>query len=312
MPRSSQLARLLQALIFGVGLAAVGWLAWNWPIVPVRAVLGALLLVAIGPVVLGIEFLLLGLLGGSRQVPAPGWGQLARAWVAESVDFFQVFQWRQPFRWNEVDDFLPAQVSGRSGIVLVHGFMCNRGIWTPWMKELQRRGVPYVALNLEPVFATIDDYVPLVEAAVARVEQATGKRPLVVCHSMGGLAVRAWLRATRDAQRLRHLVTIASPHAGTWLARFSQMPNGRQMRRGSAWLRQLAADEAALPAPWPPATCWYSNCDNIVFPAETAMLPGADNRLVAGAAHVELVFRAPILAHVLALLEPEPVPAASA
>jgi len=37
-------------------------------------------------------------------------------------------------------------------------------------------------------------------------------------------------------------------------------------------------------------TCWYSNCDNIVFPATTAALAGAEHRLVEGVAHVQMAF----------------------
>ena len=44
------------------------------------------------------------------------------------------------------------------------------------------------------------------------------------------------------------------------------------MRMNSAWLQALKAQE-------PPGraklfVCWYSNCDNIVFPATVAVLPG--------------------------------------
>jgi hypothetical protein len=37
----------------------------------------------------------------------------------------------------------------------------------------------------------------------------------------------------------------------------------------------------------------------VVIPASTATLPGADNRLVRGAAHVELAFEPRVIAHVL-------------
>ena len=53
-------------------------------------------------------------------------------------------------------------------------------------------------------------------------------------------------------------------------------------------MRQLQHDEPATRAAG--LTCWYSNCDNIVFPAGTAMLPGADNRLVEGVAHMQMAF----------------------
>jgi hypothetical protein len=38
-------------------------------------------------------------------------------------------------------------------------------------------------------------------------------------------------------------------------------------------------------------TCFYSHCDNIVFPPSTAMLDGADNRHLVGVAHVHMVNR---------------------
>jgi triacylglycerol esterase/lipase EstA (alpha/beta hydrolase family) len=109
-----------------------------------------------------------------------------------------------------------------------------------------------------------------------------------VCHSMGGLAARAWLKRMKAEARVHHVVTLGTPHHGTWLARFGHGHNGRQMRLLSDWHAELdhdmPADRHAL------FTCWYSNCDNIVFPAGCATLRGADNRLVRGAAHVQLAF----------------------
>ena len=59
-------------------------------------------------------------------------------------------------------------------------------------------------------------------------------------------------------------------------------------RWGGEWVQQLQQEEPAARAAR--FTCWYSNCDNIVFPAGTAMLPGADNRLVEGVAHMQMAF----------------------
>jgi hypothetical protein len=54
--------------------------------------------------------------------------------------------------------------------------------------------------------------------------------------------------------------------------------------------------------------CWYSNCDNVVFPPSVGQLEGADNRLVLGAAHVQLAFTPEVMQSTLALLEsPESV-----
>jgi hypothetical protein len=50
-------------------------------------------------------------------------------------------------------------------------------------------------------------------------------------------------------------------------------------------------------------TCWYSNCDNIVVPASTATLPGADNRLVSAQGHVSMAFSPRVMHESLALLD---------
>jgi triacylglycerol esterase/lipase EstA (alpha/beta hydrolase family) len=171
--------------------------------------------------------------------------------------------------------------------VFIHGFVCNRGVWTPWLRALQAEGGVFIAVNLEPVFGGIDSYVPLIDEAVTRVSVATGQAPVLICHSMGGLAARAWLRSMQADGRVRHVVTLGAPHHGTWLGKFSHFANGRQMRLNGDWVSALARDE-------PPQrralfTCWYSHCDNVVFPASTASLPGARNLHVPGTAHMGLV-----------------------
>lgn len=297
----SRLARLLQLSCAGQLALAAAWLAWRWPMSPVQAVLGALLLPMTPPIVLGIELLV------ARQVartdpgvPAPGAMQLLAAWRRETIEWFRVFWWRQPFRWRNVEDQFPAAAQGTRPVLFVHGFMCNRGFWSPWMQRLRAIGHPCVAVNLEPVFTSIDDYAPIIDAAVQRMTAVTGLAPVLVCHSMGGLAARAWWRAAHGPGRVAGIVTIGSPHRGTWLARFSRRANGRQMQLHSGWLAQLEADEARRPLP--PMTCWYSNCDNVVFPASTATLPGGDNRFVAGQPHVGLAFHPEVIDGTLALL----------
>ncbi len=188
----------------------------------------------------------------------------------------------------------------RRGAVFIHGFMCNRGFWNPWLERLNASGHPFAAVNLEPLFGSIDNYVTTIEDAVQRLTQATGLPPVLICHSMGGVAARAWLRSRSADDRVHHVVTIGSPHNGTWLGCFSHLENGRQMRLHSQWLQQLdRPSDVFLHTKF---TCWYSNCDNVVFPASTATLPGARNRLIRGAAHVELGFHPLVMDETLQLV----------
>lgn len=301
MPSHSALARLQQATTILLAGCAVAWLGGYWRQSPAVAVAGCLAILLGYSLVLGVEFVMLRLASRDDPAPQPTWGELANAWLHETVMAPIVFCWRQPFRWRAVPDEMDAAPSqpGRRGVVFIHGFICNRGFWTPWLKQLRARNQPFVAVNLEPVFGSIDEYVPIVDAAVKRVTQATGLPPILVCHSMGGLVARAWLRSKSADARVHHVITIGSPHHGTWLARFSQVRNGRQMRLQSDWLRGLGRGGATGYSNF---TCWYSNCDNIAFPASTGTLPGADNRLVRGAAHVDLGFHPEVMAHSIALI----------
>jgi triacylglycerol esterase/lipase EstA (alpha/beta hydrolase family) len=237
-------------------------------------------------IVLGVEFILLVVASRANPAHSAGAGELARAWWGEVVTAPQVFCWHQPFRSRAEPDNLSPAASGRVGILFVHGFVCNRGLWNPWLARLRERGVPFVAVDLEPVFGSIDNYSPIIERAVRRIEAATGRPPLIVAHSMGGLAVRAWLDAYQSDARVHHVVTIGTPHRGTWLANFAFAANVWEMRLDSEWQHALMRREPT--ARYAMFTCFHSRCDNIVFPISTATLPAADNRQLTGVAHVHM------------------------
>ena len=264
------------------------------------ATLGALLLFNLQQFLLAVEFfVLLPLANRGDPAPRASPGQLLRAWWRESLTAHDVFGWQQPFRSRAHKDTLDAAAPGQRAVVLIHGFLCNRGVWNRSVPALRRAGVPHIAISMEPPFAGIDSNVATVDDAICRATQATGIAPLVVCHSMGGLAIRAWWRAhaASAASRVQGVITIGSPHHGTFTAKLASGENARQMRQASPWLRELAEGESD--GRQRRFTCFYSHCDNIVMPASTAALPGADNRHIEGVPHVALVHAPEVWAEVL-------------
>lgn len=304
------LARLQKILTLAILAAAAFWAAvWTLAGYGVWAAIGAAFIVGGHALVLGLEFLLLSRVHGDDPTPRATHWQLLCAWAGEVKSALVVFCWRQPFRSRRWPDLLPAAGRGRRGVLLVHGFVCNRGIWNPWLQRLQAAGVPFVAVNLEPVFGSIDDYAPQIERAVRALEACTGLPPVVVGHSMGGLVLRRWWDEHGDDKRVHRAITIGTPHSGTWLARFAMSMNSRQMRRPSAWLQALAGREPLSRARR--YVCFYGHCDNIVFPPTAATLPGADNRHLAAVAHLCMVDRREPWAELQRALAEPPTPAAA-
>ncbi len=299
----ARLQRTTVFLLWAVALLWFGTQAYegHW----FSATIGALLLLNLQQLLLAVEFFfLIPIVNRNDPAPRASFKQLLRAWWHESLTAHDVFGWQQPFRSRAHADTIDAAAPGQRAVVLVHGFFCNRGIWNRWVPALRAAGVPHIAVMLEPPFVGIDSNVATVDAAIEHATQATGQPPLVVCHSMGGLAVRAWWRAhaAAAASRVQGVITIGSPHQGTFTAKLASGDNARQMRQGSLWLRQLADEEDDGRRRH--FTCFYSHCDNIAMPASTGALPGADNRHIEGTPHVALAHATEVWAEIMRRVKP--------
>ena len=250
--------------------------------------------------------------GTPEHVPEPFPPPRTWLWalVQEVGTSFETFGWRQPWAHDRWPDFIPQDARGRRAVLLVHGFVCNRGFWNPWMKRLRLAGVPYGAVSMGPPFGDIAVQAQAIQAAWRELTQATGVPPLLVGHSMGGLALRAWLSTLPEDMALAHeVITIGSPHHGTALAALARSEAALQMQVLSPFLRDLATSES--PARRARFTCYWSVCDNIVFPANTATLPGARSVAIGGRAHVALAHDPAVLADVLGRTQGVPMAGAS-
>lgn len=190
-------------------------------------------------------------------------------------------------------------------VLLIHGYGCNSGYWHFMSKALIRANITHYAVNMEPLLCGIDEYVPIIHEAVERICKETGRDKIViVAHSMGGLAARAYLRDHGDI-RIAKLITLGTPHHGTGLARFgiglntSQMlwTVGEQEGLSSKWLRDLEASEDK--STYKLIVSLYSHHDNIVSPQTSARLEGAKNIEFQGIGHVALASHPEIQAQVI-------------
>ncbi len=194
-------------------------------------------------------------------------------------------------------------------LLLLHGYGCNSGYWTHLVRELDAARISHATLDMEPMLAGIDEFVPAVQGAVESLCAASGaQQVIIVGHSMGGLVARAYLRAHGSA-RVAHVFTIGTPHHGTSLASKGPGLNAVQMQyhgdegggdgdpAAGAWLRALAASESAHTRAL--ITSIFTHHDNIVAPQTSSVLEGARNIAFGGVGHVALGRNRRVLARLM-------------
>ena len=129
---------------------------------------------------------------------------------------------------------------------------------------------------------------PQLAARIDELLAATGRAQVVlVTHSMGGLAARAYLRR-HGGGKVARVITLGAPHHGSMHAHLGAGQNAREMEPGSPWLTALAAAETAGVAA--PLLSIYSHHDDFVTPQSGAAHPRARNVPLAGIGHVAMHF----------------------
>jgi len=216
----------------------------------------------------------------------PGLVGWLRLYFAELGAYIVIYNLYQPFeRLFAGAETLRPLPRGQLPVLLVHGYVCNRGFMLPLGRYLAEHGISAYSHNLEPVYADIDSYADGLARRIEEICAATGADQLVMlAHSMGGLAARAYLRK-HGARRVAKLITLGTPHHGTVTARIAAGKNGQQMVPGNAWLKQLNDETSSVPV-----VSVFSHQDNIVVPQDSAVLAGAKIVSLSGMGHVSMPF----------------------
>jgi pimeloyl-ACP methyl ester carboxylesterase len=176
-------------------------------------------------------------------------------------------------------------------ILLVHGLVDNRSIFTMLRRGLHRRGFRRVlSLNYSPLTTDVRHAAERLAARIEEICHETGfERIHVIGHSMGGLIARYYVQCLGGDDRVHTLVTLGSPHNGTLPAYLVPHRLGRQLRPGSDVVNQLS-----MPAP----DCRtrflavWSDLDQMIVPKTAARIDHPDlaarNVLVRGVGHMSL------------------------
>jgi triacylglycerol esterase/lipase EstA (alpha/beta hydrolase family) len=187
-------------------------------------------------------------------------------------------------------------------VLLLHGVLCNAGVWYGFRKHLVARGIgPVYTLSYGPPLASIERFADQVARKINAIVRATGaQRVAIVGHSMGGIVARAYLRRY-GAAKVASLITFGAPHHGSVHASLFPGICLGQLRPGNAWLAELNRAEDA--APIVRTVSIWSWHDSMVAPQTSGRLRGAENVELVGVGHNALLLDARVRALVTEELE---------
>ena len=160
-------------------------------------------------------------------------------------------------------------------ILLLHGIMDNRSVFTVFRRSLRRRGFGSVhAVNYSLFTGDVRAAAHELHEHVEQLRERAGAEKIhIVGHSLGGMIARYYVQCLGGSAAVDTLVTLGSPHGGTLAAYLLPTPLARQLRPGSEVLTELAS-----PAP----DCGtrflvvWSRMDQMVLPQRNGRLRHRD------------------------------------
>ena len=184
-------------------------------------------------------------------------------------------------------------VPDRNPVLLIHGIAETESGMTRMATFLRAEGweVHTISLRpnlgqagLEPLAREIEKYAD---------EELHGRKFDLVGFSMGGLVSRYYMQRLGGVRRVEHFVTLSAPHGGSYWAWLVQNDGCREMRPGSAFLRDLDRDADELRRV--KFTSLYTPWDIVIVPSRSSLMPQARNVKVPVGSHPGMVLRRPSL-----------------
>jgi len=177
-------------------------------------------------------------------------------------------------------------------VLLIHGFGHNHSGWWVLRRHLQAAGFGTVeTFDYSPVARDIPGTARRLADAVEGLRRRTGADKVhIVGHSLGGLLARWYVQELDGAASVDTVITLGTPHEGTWAAWAAPGRTAAELRPGSWVVERLNRNPRADGVRW---VAFYSNVDYLVQPPRSAMIrqPGlnAVNILAKDHGHVSLI-----------------------
>ena len=177
-----------------------------------------------------------------------------------------------------------ADATPRVPVLLVHGYGLNRACFTFLQTYLHTRGWEWVwAINHAPRSSPIPVFAKRLGRSIEQLCEDSGVKQVdIVAHSMGGVVAAYALKEFGYAPRVRRLITMGTPWAGTKAHVFAWRREGIDVAPDSAVIRAIQGFSGETTAIW-------SRYDHLAIPVESAAPPHADCIEVDNLGHQEML-----------------------
>ena len=203
-----------------------------------------------------------------------------------------------PRRENVVDH----GADGYPPLVLVHGLGGNRGAWLPLRTFMKLHGHKRIyAFGYEK--GTIEQHAVGLKQFIMDILETTGEKQVdIVAHSLGGIVSRYAIQRLGISAKVRTLVTLATPHGGTYAATYANTPLTKPLRPESEMIRDLNSD--GLSGHKVHFITISSDQDVYVLPHEMMMHSDAENVFIEKISHSQHLFAPKVFRAVSAAIPP--------
>lgn len=173
--------------------------------------------------------------------------------------------------------------------ILVPGFLDREDFLEPLARYLRGRGLSAHCVTPQPTSGELP-----IEQLATRLDVWLHKnlpveQPInLVGFSMGGLICRTYVQQLDGRQRVKRLITLATPHHGTYTGYLFRRPATIQMRPHSAFLSDLNRNLSALAAL--DFTSIWTPLDLTIVPATSSRMPVGESVMIIVPLHPHFPF----------------------
>jgi triacylglycerol esterase/lipase EstA (alpha/beta hydrolase family) len=161
-------------------------------------------------------------------------------------------------------------------ILFVHGWNSSGSVWNTMVGRFKQDG--WIASELSTfsynTSASNATTAGIIASKVDSIQRKNGgAKVTLISHSMGALSTRYYVRNLGGDGKIAALITLGGTNHGTSTAQLCFQTSCREMWPGSSFLTALNADDETWGSPR--YATWWSPCDEVINPDDSALLAGA-------------------------------------